>query len=241
MHLETEQNATPGRAGKADLKPKLRLPVLPESDVWPFAGNSRRLLYGGLHDLGVSIESHDFESPEAVDWSRSFYADTLQLCLNLAGHGSICSDTSALNFEPLTAGLYSPGKPALCAQRQANQRHRFIAFEFSARFVREQTASCDGALHPQVEEFRRGSPLRQPLGQIHKLTAAQEQCAGHLLNPAVPQGARSLWYRGQVLEMMAEFFFEREGEDELFCDRQKRLSRERAARVAALLARDLAE
>jgi AraC-like DNA-binding protein len=38
---------------------------------------------------------------------------------------------------------------------------------------------------------------------------------------------------------MAEFFFERRGEDELFCDRQKRLARERVERVIAVLRRNL--
>ena len=40
---------------------------------------------------------------------------------------------------------------------------------------------------------------------------------------------------------MAEFFFERRGEDELFCDRQKRLARERVERVVALLRKNLVE
>ena len=40
---------------------------------------------------------------------------------------------------------------------------------------------------------------------------------------------------------MADFFFGRRGEDELFCDRQKRMVRERVDRVMAILRRDLAE
>jgi AraC-like DNA-binding protein len=38
---------------------------------------------------------------------------------------------------------------------------------------------------------------------------------------------------------MAQFFFERRGEEELFCDRQKRLAQERVQRVIAILQRDL--
>ena len=40
---------------------------------------------------------------------------------------------------------------------------------------------------------------------------------------------------------MADFFFERQGEDELFCDRQKRQARLRVVRVAAILRERLAE
>src|SRR5208282_1634621 len=122
-----------------------------------------------------------------------------------------------------------------------NQRHRFITLEFSPRFLREHLASCDGALHPLVEGFVRGDPLRACFGEIHRLTAAQEQRVAHLLNPPVLQGARPLWYQGKVLELMAEFFFERRGEDELFCDRQKRLARERVDQVVALLRQHLVE
>jgi AraC-like DNA-binding protein len=79
------------------------------------------------------------------------------------------------------------------------------------------------------------------LGETHRLTAAQEQRIAHLLNPPVLQGARPLWYQAKVLELMAEFFFERRGEGELFCARQKRLARERVDRVVALLRKDLVE
>ena len=77
--------------------------------------------------------------------------------------------------------------------------------------------------------------------EIHRLTVAQEQRIAQLLNPPVLQGARPLWYQGKVLEIMAEFFFERRGDDELFCDRQKRLARERVDRVVGLLRQHLAE
>jgi len=63
----------------------------------------------------------------------------------------------------------------------------------------------------------------------------------HLLHPPVLQGARPIWYRSKVLELMTEFFFDRQGEDELFCDRQKRTARERVDRVIAALRQRLAE
>jgi AraC-like DNA-binding protein len=101
--------------------------------------------------------------------------------------------------------------------------------------------SCDGALHPLVERFVGGETQAAGLGEVHWLTAGQEQRVAHLLHPPVLQGARTLWYRGQVLEIMAEFFFERRGDDELFCDRQKRLARERVDKVMALLRKHLVE
>jgi AraC-like DNA-binding protein len=204
-------------------------------------GGGWKCLYGGFSELGVSIEWHELAATQALDWSRHFQPDSLEICLNLAGHGSLrCAETS-IEFEPLTAGFYRPGEPAWQAWREANQRHRFLTIIFSRRFLHEQLAACDGAIHPLVEGFLRGDSPRAPFGQLRKLTAAQEQVLTQLLHPPVLLGARPLWYRGKVLEMMAEFFFERRGEDELLCDRQKRLARERVERVVALLRQHLVE
>ena len=214
---------------------------LREATVWQPIKGGWRQLYGGFYDLGVSIEWQEFELPHAFEWSRSFHPDSLELCLNLAGHGSIRCAEGGLDFDPLTAGFYVPGKQLLQAWRDSNHRHRFITLEFSPGFLRRHLASRDGALHRLVERFARGHPSRACLGEIHRLTAAQEQRIAHLLNPPVLQGARPLWYQSKALEFMAEFFFERRGDDELFCDRQKRLARERVDRVVALLRGTLVE
>src|SRR5258708_5311806 len=241
--MMTDTAPTPSTIARSQprLNRKPRGSRLAEAAVWGPSKECWRQLYGGFYDQGVSIEWHDFELINSFEWSRSFHPDSLELCLNLAGGGSIrCSD-NVLNFEPLTAGFYLPGEESLEAWRAANQPHRFVTVEFSRRFLRQQLARCDGALHPLVERFVRREPAEARLGEIHRLTAAQEQRITHLLHPPVLQGARPLWYQGKVLEIVAEFFFERRGEDELFCDRQKRLARERSDRVVALLRQHLAE
>ena len=237
----TEQ--TKSAMGRSELK-RNRKPQVPrwsEATVWQPIWDGWRQLYGGFYDLGVSLEWHEFELLHAFEWSRSFHADSLELCFNLAGQGSVGCEGGVLNFESLTAGFYLSGRRALQAWRDAGHAHRFLTVEFSPRFLREQLSKCDGALHPLVKDFvRSDSPLAR-LGESHRLTAAQEQRLAHLLNPPVLQGARPLWYQGKVLEIMAEFFFERRGDDELFCDRQKRLAQERVDRVVALLRQHLVE
>ncbi len=214
---------------------------LQEATVWRPMQDGWRHLYGGFYDLGVSIEWQEFEVSHAFEWSRSFHPDSLELCLNLAGHGSIHCAENTVDFEALTAGFYLAGKNELRAWRKPGDRHRFITVEFSPAFLREQLSRCDGALDPLVEGFLRGDATGSRFGEIRRLTAAQEQRITHLLHPPVLLGARPLWYQGKVLEIMAEFFFERRGEDELFCDRQQRLARERVERVAALLRQHLVE
>ncbi|MBU6402904.1 MAG: AraC family transcriptional regulator, partial [Verrucomicrobia bacterium] len=144
-------------------------------------------------------------------------------------------------FDPLTAGFYLPGTSALTASRQAGERHQFVTVTFSSRYLRHHLAHCDGALHPLVEQLTHGAVGCAGLSEIQRLTAEQQRLIAHLVHPPVVQGARGLWYQSKVLELMAQFFFERRGEDELFCDRQKRLARERVDRVIALLRRRLAE
>jgi AraC-like DNA-binding protein len=220
---------------------RVKLAPLNETVVWQPIPNGWRQLYGGFYDLGVSIEWHSFQLTSAFEWSRSFHADSLELCLNLTGQGSVRRAHQAVKFEPLTAGFYLPGRNALEARRHPGQPHRFVTVEFSAHFLRTHLADCDGALHPLVEEFVQGKSRSGGLGEIHRLKTEQEQLMPHLLRPPVFQAARRLWYQSKVLQLMADFLFERRSDEELFCDRQKRLARERVDRVVALLRRRLAE
>ena len=214
---------------------------LNEAAIWePIPGGWRRL-HGAFYELGVSVECHQFELACPFEWSSSFHPDSLELCLNLAGRASVCGRHGGIEFEPMTAAFYLPGKGDLQAWRKGCQQHRFTTIEFSERFLREQLGACDGALQPMVEGFVKGEAPKARLGRVYRLTATQEQRVLHLLNPQVPQGARPLWYQGEVLKFMAEFFFERQGDDELFCDRQKRLARERVERVVTLLSQHLVE
>jgi len=226
----------------------------------PLAGTWSQL-YGGFYESGVSIEWHDVEPTSPFDWSRTFHPQSLELCLNLEGEGSIQCGSATMKFEALAAGFYVRGQQPIRARREPGQRHRFITVEFSPAYARRRLGSCDGALHPVVENFLLGgrrdarapSGLRVPgrvgvspatftaVGRVHRLTAEQEQLVGQMQSPSTPQAARPLWYEGKVLQLMAEFFFQRPGEDELFCDRQKRLARERVERVTAMLRQNLCE
>jgi len=235
------ESVTSRSESKRNRKPQV-LP-LSEAIVWQPTQGGWRQLYGNFQELGVSIEWHDFElnTNTTFEWSRSFHPNSLELCLNLAGHASIRCASSTVDFEPLTAAFYAPGRNELRAWRKAGERHRFITIEFSPRFLREHLFQCDGALHGLVEKFLLSSASPAGLGEIHRLTTEQEQLISQLLRPPSFQGARRLWYQGKVLQLMADFFFGRRGEDELFCDRQKRTVRERVDRVVAILRRDLAE
>ncbi len=223
------------------LNRRAKPPPWSEAPVWQPMPSGWRHLYGGFYEIGVSIERHDFEVSDTFEWSRSFHPDSLELCLNLAGRGFVRHLDEIIDFEPMTAGFYASGGNALEAQRLPGQRHRFITVEFSVRFLHAQLARSDGGLHPLVEGFMREGARPAGLGEIHRLGTEHEQLIAHLVHPPTFQAARALWYQSKVLQLMVDFFFERRGDDELFCDRQKRVARERVDRVVAILRQRLAE
>ena len=232
-------SATPLRPARSHQSGTPTLPALAEAPIWQSARADWRTLYGGFYTSGVSIEWHEFTPPHTFDWSRSFHPESLELCLNLEGDASIQTGTSAMRFLPRTAGFYLPGKDALTGRRLARQTHRFLTVEFSVAFLRTKLGSCDGALHPLVERFLRGEHKLSGLSDVLNLTSEHQQVVEQMLNPSVSQGARQLWYESKVLQLMADFFFSRPAVDELFCDRHKRLARERVSRTIALLEQHL--
>lgn len=210
------------------------LPFFDTSSCEPLPRGSRSL-HGGFYEIGVGIELHEFRTPHTFDWSRFFHPNSLELCLNLEGHGTICSKRSRVDFAPGTAGFYFPGKHSLQATRAGGEHHRFVTVVFSGHYLADHLAGCDGALHPILENFLQGGPGKNRLGLVRRLTSGQEQAVQRLIEPSVPQGARPVWYQSQLLQLLVEFLFERRDASELFCDTQKRLASERTAQVITML------
>ena len=236
-----QKSKLPPSLARSDSRlPSARGSLFREAPAWAFAPEGWRTLYGGFYDLGVSIEWHDFKSTTPFEWSRSFHPRSLELCLNLSGRGRVESSTSAMDFEARSAGFYCPENGELKASRRAGEHHQFLTVEFSPEFLRSHLAPCDGALHPVVEAFLEGAQTAR-LGGILPLTVEQGRLIEQLLRPSVAQGARRLWYQSQVLQLIVDFCFARPEEEELFCDRQKRLARERVSRVVDLLRQKLSE
>ena len=234
------------RGGATAARSKGRTLHFAEGPVWQPHQHGWRQLYGDFHKAGVSIEWHEFDLAEDFEWSRGFYPESLELCLNLAGHGSIrhrpgATGALALDLEPLTGGFYLPGPRDLEAWRRGGEAQRFVTIEFARGFLRQHLSACDGALHPLVDGFLRNESRGVGIGEFARLSTEQELLAAQLRHPPGFQAARQLWYQSKVLQLMAEFFFTRRGDDELFCDRQKRVARERVDKVVALLRSHLAE
>ena len=104
------ESVTSRSESKRNRKPQVLL--LGEAIIWQPTQGDWQQLYGNFQELGVSVEWHDFElnANTTFDWARSFHPNSLELCLNLAGHASLRSASSTVDFEPLTAGFTRRGR-----------------------------------------------------------------------------------------------------------------------------------
>jgi len=233
----------------AVVKPSKR-PVQPDADpdttsafterpVWRSVGEGWRHLHGSVRGAGVSFEWHDFKTGEEFDWSKSFHPGSIEVCLNLEGNGRVTLNKSEAVFVPLTAGFYRRGDQPLTATRERNQRHQFLTVELSFDFLRQHLGNFITSLHPVVRDAVAGECSRSAVAPSSRLTTRQQQLLASLREAPVLALAQSIWYQAKALEIAAELFFINPDHQELFCQRQNRLSAERVEKVIALLEKNL--
>lgn len=212
-----------------------------ERPAWQSVGDGWRHIYGSMRGAGVSFEWHDFAVTSEFDWGQSFHPGSLEVCLNLEGHGQVTSHGRMAEFAPLTAGFYRRGEEALAARRSAAQRHQFLTVEMSFDFLRRHLAEFSLSLHPLVREIITGRAEKSTVAPPVRLTSRLQQLLASLREAPVLAIAQSVWYQAKALEVAAELFFVTPDEQELFCQRHRRLASERVEKVIALLREELAE
>jgi len=198
-----------------------------------------RQLYGDFDRLGVSVEWHDFQTQRSLDWGSSFRPRSIEFCLNVEGRGAV-GDRAQGDYVPGSAGYYAVADQPLPASRRAGDHHRFVTLEFSREHLQKQLADCEPDLDPQMRAavFPRNESSIVSLAR--PMSAEQHNVVASLLDPPVSKLAQSLWYQSKALELMAHFLFTPK-DPELFCMRQKRVTRDRVERAKELLARNLAQ
>ncbi len=218
-------------------------PFQNETAIWLSTQKDSRPIYGDFDEDGLVIEWHNFElaAGSVSEWSRRRYPDSLELCLNLAGHGFIDAAGSRLSFGPMTAFLYVPNNHNLRVCRNHSERHRFLTVNFSRCFLREQLTVCGGVLPAVVEEFVQLSTPVIGSGELVRLTAEHEQLISLLLRPQCTEAACQLRSRGIVLQLMSDFLVNPCCGNESSCNRQKCVAKDRVRGVMAILQRDLAD
>lgn len=211
-----------------------------ETGFWAGLNGAWKPLHGGVRERGYSIEWHDFTTDREFDWAPSFHPGALEICLNLAGRGRVEKGSQRLDLAPLSAGFYFQGNPPLSGCRAAGERHQFLTVELVPEFLRQHLDGVEGTLAASVRAFLGGARDAQlspiiPLGTEHQLLIAS------LRKPPVHVEAQRLWYHAKALEVASALLFCSPARDDLFCERQKRLNRERVQKVVAVLRENLAE
>ncbi len=212
-------------------------PACVEEGFWRGVAAAWRPLFGGYFSRGVSIEWHDFQLAQDLEWSRSFHPGSLEICLNFSG-AAVWRD--AAGERELAAGQVAAyiahGQQAV---RKAGSLHRFITLELSAEFLREQCAGKLDSLKPAWRRFVEGAAAKAPYLEISPLTTPLLGLRQGLLEPPVPEAARDMWYLAKAMEVLAHVAFREAEPAELFCERHLRHNRERVERVRYLIERDL--
>ncbi|MEI9998657.1 MAG: AraC family transcriptional regulator [Verrucomicrobiota bacterium] len=192
-----------------------------------------RQLYGSFAREGVSVENHEFEATEAVNWGRSFHRNSVELCLNLRGSGTVNDGRTEARYQPHTVGFYCNANADLKARRNKGETHSFITVELSRGYIESQVDSMEDDLHPALRRWlinRGGSAAA-----VGAMSPGQEVTFQALRQPPVPTAARRLWYQAKTLELLSQVLFQAPAQEEFFCQRQKRVARERVERTAAIL------
>jgi AraC-like DNA-binding protein len=210
-----------------------------ENSAWAQVKEGWRQLYGSFSREGVSVENHEFEATAPVDWGRSFHHNSVELCLNLRGTGSVHDGRTKALYAPHTVGFYCNSKADLQARRNPGETHSFITVELSREYVETQVHSMEDELHPALRRWliNKGSSA----AAVGAMSPGQEVTFQALRQPPVPLAAQKLWYRAKTLELLSQVLFQPTPQEEFFCQRQKRVARERVERTAAILRTHLTE
>ena len=213
--------------------------ALYESGAWAQVKEGWRQLYGSFARQGVSVENHEFHAAGAVDWGRSFHRDSVELCLNLRGTGMVRDRRTEVSYQPHTVGFYCNADSDLEARRNRGEVHSFITVELSRGFVEAQVESMEDSLHPALRRWL--SNKSGSAAAVGAMSPGQEITFQALRQPPVPVAARKLWYQAKTLELLSQVLFEQAPQQEFFCQRQKRVARERIDRATAILRTHLSE
>lgn len=210
-----------------------------ESAAWQSIHGTWQPLHGSFFQDGLSIEWHDFRIDADMDWARSFHPGCLEICLNFSGSGWLLDGSKRQRIEAGQIALYTthPGRPE--ARRDAGSLHRFLTLELSRSFLRSHLGHCLAQLKRPVRRFIEGEGPAPAWLEILPLPSSLLSTRLELVQPSVPEAARSTWYLAKVLEVLAQTLFAADNPAELFCHRYQRQNRERIERVRFLIERDL--
>jgi AraC family transcriptional regulator len=210
---------------------------VPEDGTWDFNPYAWKQLFGSFYGKGVSIEWHDFTSDREIPWSKSFHENSLELCLNFSGFGSMRRGQQQASFTDRTVGYYFPVSETLNASRASDEHHQFLTLEMSRSFLQSNLSNDEETLAPSVRSFLSEKKENLPI-EVRPMDSNHIAIGTLLREPPPLNAGRSLWYQSKTLELLSYILFD-QAQQELFCSRQKRIAKERVEHLKSLLCRNL--
>lgn len=215
-------------------------PEFSEQEAWREVCAGWCPLFAGFRERGFSVEWHSFQCPFRLDWARSFHPHSLEICLNLAGNARLGSGAGAVELPPRNSVFYFRGPERLEAWRLPAAWHEFVTVELSRPFLAHRLSGREPGLHPLLRGMLTGEANDSAVATVTEMGADLRRMAQTLRQPPTLPAVRALWFESKVLQLVAQLCFRAEPEAELFCDRQKRVARERVEKAITLLQADLA-
>jgi len=206
---------------------------IPEQGAQKDAKSGWKQLYGNFEKLGVSVELHNFKLDSALDWGRSFHRPSIELCLNLSGRGTIRRGREECVLSAETVAFYITSAEEELHAKRLPEDHHFLTVEFSPDGLAQRVAGYEDDLDPLVRIAGLTAHPQSAISTVRPLRVAENSLFRWLANPPVSIKALPLWYEAKVMEVIAVFLCPQR--EEPFCQRQKRLSKERVERVCEIL------
>jgi AraC-like DNA-binding protein len=207
--------------------------------IWADITGTWLPLYGSFAERGISVEWHDFQIENDLDWSRSFHPGSVEICLNFSGQAELSEGAAVRQLQPGQIAIYTTRALAPKALRRSGSFHRFLTIELSPGFLHSQCAGQIELLKGPLRKFVSGGGECPPFLEIGPLSTALLGIRTEFVAPEISQSARATWYQAKVLEVLAKTVFQADDPAELFCERHLRRNSERAERARYLLERDL--
>jgi AraC-like DNA-binding protein len=221
--------------------PSVPLEQTHELQAWRVVANGWKQLFGSFKSRGLSIEWHDFTPPVDLPWDKSFHENSVEICINLEGNGTIEEGGRRHEVTANNLAVYVP-TPGMKAKRDLGQHHRFLTLEVSRDYLALFFSGNEHNLLPTVRDYIRGQDTGAPRAHVYPMILAFRPLVDQLLKPQVNKMGLELWYQAKFLEVAASLFFaQNKEENEPFCVQQKHISNERVEKTRHLLMDNLAE
>ncbi len=179
-----------------------------EKKVWGGIEGCWGCLSGCFDQNAYSLEWHDFKESDEVDWGGSFQPGSLEICINLSGYGRVEHGGKSIDLQPMTMGFYLVGADdGLKAERLPGRGdHRFFTVEMGLDYLRPIVGKGNG-IHPVVARSLKENSIVSGLGAVQSIRPEQQTWIRQFHKPPTPAGAKELWFRARIQELIAECLY----------------------------------